>query len=191
MTGRTSRRFHLLDAMALVLATAVGLSRIRSLIEFAIRDCAVAAKSAHFSLMRDLGDWFVPAAPILAMWTLVLVPLGLRSPRPCLRRLARQPGWIACCAASLALVITGAWGFAQIYREEFYEGEDLDVDYAFTTIFILLKLCLAPMGCAVAGAWLTLLLTGKWRPEPTWNDRIGRVLGGLWIAAIPINSMLV
>jgi hypothetical protein len=34
---------------------------------------------------------------------------------------------------------------------------------------------------AVAGAWLVLALAGWWRPEPGWIDRLGRVLGFLWI----------
>ena len=32
------------------------------------------------------------------------------------------------------------------------------------------------------GAWLTLLLAGWWRPEPTWIDRFGRALGAAWLA---------
>jgi hypothetical protein len=35
---------------------------------------------------------------------------------------------------------------------------------------------------AVAGAWLTLLLAGWWRPERTWIDRFGRAVGAGWIA---------
>jgi hypothetical protein len=38
-------------------------------------------------------------------------------------------------------------------------------------------------GFVVAGAWLTLLLAGAWRPEPTWVDRAGRALGVGWIMA--------
>jgi hypothetical protein len=34
---------------------------------------------------------------------------------------------------------------------------------------------------AVAGAWFVLLLAGWWRPEPSWIDRAGRVIGILWI----------
>ncbi|MGO9465027.1 MAG: hypothetical protein ACLQIB_12220 [Isosphaeraceae bacterium] len=33
----------------------------------------------------------------------------------------------------------------------------------------------------VAGAWLVLLLAGWWRPEASWLDRSGRVLGFLWL----------
>ena len=30
------------------------------------------------------------------------------------------------------------------------------------------------VGFAVAGAWLALLLVGRWKAEPTWIDRLGR-----------------
>jgi len=33
----------------------------------------------------------------------------------------------------------------------------------------------------VAGAWLILMLAGWWRPEPSWIDRLGRVLGLFWV----------
>jgi hypothetical protein len=36
-------------------------------------------------------------------------------------------------------------------------------------------------GLAVAAAWMALLLTGRWRAEPSWIDRAGRILGVLWI----------
>ena len=34
----------------------------------------------------------------------------------------------------------------------------------------------------MAGSWLTLSLNRRWRPEPTWLDRLGRALGLYWIA---------
>ena len=43
--------------------------------------------------------------PFLTMWSLALAGLRLRQPRPPFRKLARQPGMIACCAAMLTLVI--------------------------------------------------------------------------------------
>jgi hypothetical protein len=42
-------------------------------------------------------------------------------------------------------------------------------------------------GFAVAGAWLALALGGRWRPEPSWIDRLGRAVGWLWIAALMVN----
>jgi hypothetical protein len=40
----------------------------------------------------------------------------------------------------------------------------------------------APIGLAVAVAWIFQALAGRWRPAPDWSDRIGRILGIYWIA---------
>lgn len=40
----------------------------------------------------------------------------------------------------------------------------------------------APCGYSVAAVWLLLALSGHWRPERSWIDRLGRVLGLVWIA---------
>jgi hypothetical protein len=32
-------------------------------------------------------------------------------------------------------------------------------------------------GAAVFWCWLTMALSGRWRPEPTWVDRLCRLLG--------------
>jgi hypothetical protein len=35
--------------------------------------------------------------------------------------------------------------------------------------------------CHVIGAWAVLALCGRWKPEPCWLDRLGRMLGASWI----------
>jgi hypothetical protein len=42
------------------------------------------------------------------------------------------------------------------------------------------------VGIAVAGAWLALRASGRWRSEPSWIDRLGRALGWAWIAAAAV-----
>ena len=34
---------------------------------------------------------------------------------------------------------------------------------------------------AVITSWLALLLSGRWRAEPSWLDRAGRVFGCYWV----------
>jgi hypothetical protein len=46
-------------------------------------------------------------------------------------------------------------------------------------------------GWAVVVSWLTLALIGRWRPEPSWVDRWGRVLGFTWIVIGPMASLLI
>jgi hypothetical protein len=38
-----------------------------------------------------------------------------------------------------------------------------------------------PLARAVVVAWVILLLSGRWRSEPSWIDRLGRALGVFWI----------
>jgi hypothetical protein len=38
-------------------------------------------------------------------------------------------------------------------------------------------------GLVIGGAWLSLILAGAWRPEPSSIDRAGRTVGFFWIVA--------
>jgi hypothetical protein len=57
---------------------------------------------------------------------------------------------------------------------------------AVSLVFSLLRLDL--YSPAVAGAWLALALSGRWRPERDWLDRAGRALGVCWIVSPLIAS---
>ncbi len=49
----------------------------------------------------------------------------------------------------------------------------------------------APCGFSVAAIWVLLALSGRWRPERSWIDRLGRLLGVAWIAcAIAVSVPL-
>jgi len=43
-------------------------------------------------------------------------------------------------------------------------------------------------GFAVAATWFALWVGRWWRPETTWIDRAGRVLGWYWISMFIIDS---
>lgn len=47
---------------------------------------------------------------------------------------------------------------------------------------------MATIGAAVAASWTFLFVSGEWRPERSWIDRAGRVLGWYWIAIQPLTS---
>ncbi|MFO0955968.1 MAG: hypothetical protein U0800_00720 [Isosphaeraceae bacterium] len=47
----------------------------------------------------------------------------------------------------------------------------------------------APCGLTVAAVWLVLALSGRWRPEPSWIDRLGRLVGAAWIACAIAYSL--
>jgi hypothetical protein len=47
-----------------------------------------------------------------------------------------------------------------------------------------------PLAAAVAGSWLVLFMDGRWRPEPSWLDRMARCLGLYWLGAGLIMPLL-
>lgn len=102
--------------------------------------------------------WF----PILVFWTFAVFGLRWLRPRPAWPELARQPGISACGAASLAM-------FAMLW-------------------FTYFKVDLPPyvVPGAVGLAWLGLGLSRAWPSEPTWIDRLGRLLGVAWLGTAPL-----
>src|SRR5262249_15461946 len=98
--------------------------------------------------------------------------------RPRLRRVFRHPGAVACGVATLDILIMAVeiiplWVRAPAGRSPVANPLYLTSD------------CVnwVDGGLAVLCGWLTLVLCGRWRPEPSWIDRAGRIVGAGWIAA--------
>lgn len=112
--------------------------------------------------------------------------MRLRKPRPRWRKLIRQPGLVACLmllpswAAALAFTVINVLSIDQT-MPEFKNGTTYAQQggvwvQGFAEWSSLLG------GFAVLIAWGTLALAGRWRAEPTWLDRLGRLVGLAWIA---------
>ena len=180
--------------MILVAATAVGCAYVQWIGRASGGDFAW---SAAYEGFRDLfggwpdGDWAVVVGqtadlgvliavltmPVVAIWTLALIPIRLVGPRPQLRRFARQPGMMATCASRLAIAFAGLGVLVMVLATEmelFDPLEDLGVLTPFVPMFI---------GWSVLLSWLTLLIGRRWRAEPSWVDRLGRIAGVFWIVA--------
>jgi hypothetical protein len=185
------RRFTLADGMILIAASALAIPLLQRVwgLYFAEDFFTRPPMGWTFKDISDktsslIGNLFAHG---VAMATLAVLAMRLSPPRPTLRRLARQPGMIACCAVVLTLVINDLVyvgrislvgvdnpfqkGFSHELAKVVMDG----VGYSFNT-----------NGYAVAAAWLTLALGARWRPEPSWSDRIGRAIGVFWIAMIPL-----
>lgn len=177
------RRFTLVDAMALIAATAAGLTIFRG------NPMAVFVHLPDtWSLKAGLERvvyWVAAAVPCIVMWMLALLILRLRRPRPRLRCVARQPGAVACLAAVMVVAVGSATATpARITSAIQQDGwRDFQLHWSIYLTFINLQTCVS---YAVAASWSTLALGGFWRPERSWIDRAGRVLGVFWVGVIPL-----
>jgi hypothetical protein len=188
-TATARRRFTVLDGMVLVAATAFGCGADAWLGGFIEDQWGQATPDLLRSFFRERKFdgmavvLMLLAGPVAGAWTLALIPLRLARPRPSLRRLARQPGWMASCAFALALV-SGSVVVGLLMAV--IEGRSLT--FLLQELSPLVPLLVAP---AIVAAWLALVLNRRWRPEPSWVDRAGRALGVYWIAASIVGPVLV
>lgn len=195
-----SRPFTLFDALALVLATAVGLAVTRSLaiFEYATRLDRVVFPDRSFGFMRIL-DGYSPSVklpsegisfatywsqrvafwpgPCLAAWTLAVLALALRPPRPPRRRLLRRPGTLAGLAWIASFFAVAVVSPPTVFL---WSGRLPPFDWQGWWVLTWLALPKAA-GLAVAVSWLTLALSGRWVADRGWPDRLGRALGSCWI----------
>ena len=200
----TPRRFLLSDAIVLVAATAVGLFVLRPYYAVTSLDWTPPEATApRFSgWVRCIWNCLVLASPIVMAWTLAILGLRLRTPRPLWRRLLRQPGFVAGLMAAVVLAVR-LLGFATMCVRVFgqpkfwivsvrrtggggaFPGQpswnlSFEVDHFLGTM--------ALVGVSVAASWLFLLASGRWKPERGWIDRAGRMLGWFWIATLPLTG---
>jgi hypothetical protein len=166
------RRFGLLDAMTLVVASAPILVILRDRFEFHRN---FSAPSTYRTV--DLGLAVINS--LLLSSTLALVLMALRQPRARLRIALRRPGPAACLAASLAVIVMVTRFSIKVYsmQRSMSPHDPFSLNYLYPWIAgEYLR-----VGFAVIGAWLMLVMVGSWRPEPSWIDRAGRLLGLGWI----------
>lgn len=140
-----------------------------------------------FGLLDDLAKVLVVAfVPSAASLSLAVLALRLRRPRSRWRRMIRQPGLIACLAAlgglAVGLVYTA---FNVLENARMITRPPGEVPYASDPTNWILTFDWSgplPAGFAVAVAWSTQALVGRWRAEPSWIDRLGRLVGVGWMA---------
>jgi hypothetical protein len=179
MNTESTRKLTLLDTMILTAATATGMALMRS---------------CGRGFQMEPKDWHWPAAIILqgtwsswyflTAWGPALLVIRLLPPRPRLRKVLRQPGTVACYAMILPLSVQATTFVILTAKEE--------TDAAFMKGFLTQPYFMGEQDAglvvfSIVGAWLTLVLTGRWRPERNWIDRAGRFLGFAWIAGYVIT----
>ena len=113
------------------------------------------------------------AFPAIGAMTVAVPLLKLRRSRH--RRDFRQPGVVACVAASLCLIPLATWVFL-------IRLSPSPPNFASWPLLICRELW-ERVGYAVAGAWLTFVVIGNSDRETDWIDRLGIALGLAWLLA--------
>jgi hypothetical protein len=185
---RETRPFTLVDAMALVLAVALATAEARhrfSDVRFLWGDdwsCVNMGFVMETVYRLDLVGRAV-IVPYLTALTVVLIVLCFFGARSALRRSHRQPGVVALVAAVvgiIAAVIIRAGPTLRHFRQPYAQ---LPFEH---TLLILWGWCGRLAGLCVVACWVTLALGGRWRPERNWIGRVGRFVGVLWVASLPL-----
>jgi hypothetical protein len=152
------RVFNIRDLLALIAASGLGL--------YLARESVKALRQHHQGTQFLRQELSTCGACVLAAWTIMLLLLRLHGPRPTLRRLATQPGFAASCAAALSLAIGLMWN----------ANSDIPLP-----ISVMATLSPSRITRSVASALAILALSGGWRSEPSWIDRLGRALAVSWV----------
>jgi hypothetical protein len=182
------RPFTVLDELILIIPLAVA---IVVTVAFLSHENPLSAYRGQASIWLVL-DWvpvvllgLVPRYAALGM--VALLVLRLRRPRPGWRRLSRQPGAVACAAATAALLAGGVLVLSRYMSMANPIGSN---PVNIPLVHMPNELAWGPhdwpilesrIPPAVVSAWFVLALCGRWRAEPSWMDRTGRVFGSFWV----------
>jgi hypothetical protein len=190
------RRLTIIDMMVLVAATGVGIALILVYIRNS-DDLKQYSGPENFSFFRLTEDrsffrfmktsktWVNLPFLLILTWAPALVFLRFLQPRPHFRRIFRQPGMVACSATlfvigclGVEMAVCGANG-----TEHF--SVNVKSKYFLVCFFGTLDDVRWITPYVVTSAWALLALGGRWRCEPSWIDRTGRLIGGFWVALLP------
>jgi hypothetical protein len=169
----TDRKFTILDATALLSATAFAAVPVRWMLtplahrlrgysgefrwELAYIDSLVRFALSDRALGRAMMNYLPPAVmTFLFAYAFTLLGLRLLSPRPPAAELVRQPGLWASGGVVLGVA---AMLILRYFQPVIFPG-------------------------SVALAWLVLALSGRWRGERSWIDRSAKIVGACWLALL-------
>lgn len=175
-----TRPLGLLDALILIGGLAPDMAGLRSSISLVARhlskiqwttlasplwDGTLFQSRSRSALGRFLFEVCFASLANLVFPRIALLLLRLRRPRPSDRVLVLQPGPLAYLAAPVGVALLVGFGNDLSPRPR-------------TALFLS-----RPAGSLVA-AWTLLLMARRFRPEHSWIDRLGRLLGATWILAL-------
>jgi hypothetical protein len=175
----TGRPLSLADAMIFVIALGLGLALARPAI-LLIADAVRSDPRWRFETLPGAVSLGRMLNIVLLNFLFFLLPafliVRLRRPRPTLRSLICQPGFVA-CAAPVAIVLMGV--LLVLIPLSGLAGQVIEIGAQ------VLLVVAAPLG------WILLIATRRWNPEPSWIDRLGRILGVLGMVCTPAHFLLI
>jgi hypothetical protein len=195
MPQRTPRPFRLAEALFLVAAAAVGLAWCRlqlTVSEGNWRELWHSLASGGLTRRGLVEGWAAVtlaggqlASAILLPVTFATLALRLLGPPPKRRHLWSQPGFLTGVAVAFAV----GWpliGFVASIALELAGTAGAVADpWTLATELAVLASChvvvRADAGGTVALLWLVAAASGRWWPEPSGLDRVGRGLGVIWV----------
>jgi hypothetical protein len=168
------RRLSIADIMILILASAASTLILQSYLPGHARQLGYFRRNAT----DPLGLWILwswlhgPGSCLVVPLMAALILMRLRQPRPRWSRLISQPGFVACLAVMASILPGIAWIATIHHRPGFQRPGGFEQVWSIATHWA---------DTTVLGSWMALALSRRWRPEPSWIDRSGRVLGLYWV----------
>ncbi|MGO9465015.1 MAG: hypothetical protein ACLQIB_04495 [Isosphaeraceae bacterium] len=175
MREAPSFRFNLRDALVMIAAVTPGLILIRVAVGLGLFELGklTGPGGRPSTLARQLVEMFnVGGGCLLAGLVPAVLILGLYRAWPSWREAARGPGLVTCFVAVAAAILPLLWlvGNLLIESRSPYPVYSVTVNNFFGRWI----LAAGPM---ILGAWITLAFLGRWRPNRTWTDQAGYILG--------------
>jgi hypothetical protein len=157
-----TRRFTLHDAIILVAALSAGFALARLAWSESIPLQRFPRSFQHRFMIEDMVK---AISACVALLSVALLGLRLRSPRTLISQLWREPGVVGCATATISI----AW-FCATYL----------LAVPRPSLSSLLLVTPAGVGMAIGSAWLVIWCDGSWQTEPHWIERTGRALCICW-----------
>lgn len=183
---RPPRRLRLLDILALIVATALGLAGIRAYWQEMGRLIFIPDEDPWMSI-EGVSIISSFAAIMLACWTLTLTILRCLPPRPPLRKALVQPGAAACFAVSVSILL-GIIGWTNFIAQNVNEGV-MDVTFFEYSYYLIIAELANTAGRTAFAVWMLLLAARRWRGHADWIEWASRGLISAWILTALVRSL--
>lgn len=174
-----NRRFTLLDGMIVIAALAIGFGLNRYLDlgfdwDFHSKIWMDPEFFFHsWMFPRFVGNIFKTLVMHALIATFATLVFRLRRPKPTSRRLVRQAGMSAILTVIVAWIASVPWLVLLFY------GSPEPTANALFEMNLSIVVVLSGFGIVIR--WGMLLFSHRWLIEPSWIDRLGRLVGLAWV----------